>query len=32
VFIYFNNDYNAVGADNAKQLLEYVNNSGKVFS
>lgn len=31
VYIYFNNDYHAVGAENAKQLLEYVN-SGKVFS
>jgi uncharacterized protein YecE (DUF72 family) len=32
VFIYFNNDYHAVGAENAKQLLEYVNDFGKVFS
>jgi uncharacterized protein YecE (DUF72 family) len=31
VYVYFNNDYHAVGAENAKQLLEYVN-SGKVFS
>jgi len=30
-FIYFNNDYQAVGAENAKELLMYVN-SGKVFS
>lgn len=32
VFIYFNNDYHAVGAENAKQLKEYVNQSAKVFS
>jgi uncharacterized protein YecE (DUF72 family) len=32
VFIYFDNDYHAVGAENAKQLLEYVNDFGKVFS